>query len=980
MRLVFAVFLILLLTPGLASARDWYVRPAGGNYGSENGSSYENAWDGLLNVVWGPGGVEPGDSLYVCGLHVHDMTDWGYVATQAEINPISGTDENNRVTIRGDCPNDNGIVWNAYKFSYKPWVNEGGGVWSITLPGCGFTDNYFEDITPDSWKFLEPASSLEECISTPGSFYLNGSCRGDTIYVHTSDGGDPTNKVYGNRFGYHFNVRGKEYITFFNMTFYNHGFSLSSSNPSSHLRWENCKFSIGESRMFSWFDNCHYNEIINCDISGAGNGIYLISGTNNAPSNYLIKGNKIHDIGIRPSVQNSDAHCIGVQGGSNGIIEDNECYNAGSGVTLYAFTNQEMKNNTVRRNIVHDTHTLGAANSRGIETACNSDSLSDKSGNKFYQNLVYNSNICYRLQFEDLNEFYNNVAYNCSSGFVSSRNYNGIGAKVKFRNNIFMNNKDYHINWYSGAQNDYLIDSDYNLFYPDNGQMFRHAVGGGDMDFSEWKSHTTPTCPDCLFDLHSLSLDPAFIDPEHGNFHLRPQSPAIDNGTNVGLRFDFEGNPIPQGSAPDIGAYEYVTGSFLPGDLNHDGVVDIGDLAIIARHFGKRRTHPRWNATADVVVNNEIDVYDIVFVASRFGETIPQEENVVYATGLSPSEIQAAVDEAGPGYTVVLPAGTYDNFDSTVYVPNGISMKGQGRNNTIMKRSSGSGSMFVWNSEGTESSYKVKISGFKLVGIGAGNGNSGTGIKINRMKDFQIYDIEFRDMPGIGAYVVNSRGVIYNSSFYDIYPEDLGMTGYGVLVHGDDAWDAEEPSLGTREAVFIEDCYFSNCKHGVSSNEDSRDVVRHNEFHNPHSNAFMIDAHGKQPQHNAGSRTWEIYENDVYGDPSTTDDWGMAVRGGSGVIWNNNFHDLEEATATPPHKAIGMYLDEYGVYPDDYPNTYQITDTYVWGNTLNGEPLNSVRVTSDALDWIQEGRDYFMNAKPGYTPYPYPHPFRAEHN
>jgi hypothetical protein len=56
----------------------------------------------------------------------------------------------------------------------------------------------------------------------------------------------------------------------------------------------------------------------------------------------------------------------------------------------------------------------------------------------------------------------------------------------------------------------------------------------------------------------------------------------------------------------------------LPGDLNNDGSVDITDLSIIAGHFGQTNTHPLWNVTADVVTDNEIDIYDIVFVASRF--------------------------------------------------------------------------------------------------------------------------------------------------------------------------------------------------------------------------------------------------------------------------------------------------------------------------------------------------------------------------
>jgi hypothetical protein len=90
--------------------------------------------------------------------------------------------------------------------------------------------------------------------------------------------------------------------------------------------------------------------------------------------------------------------------------------------------------------------------------------------------------------------------------------------------------------WTDGAliSNKGELTHDHNLFW---------LAAGGDVGFT-------------LGDGEQVA-DPSFVDAASADFHLQPSSPAIDQGVALGYGADLDGHPVPQGAAPDLGAYEW---------------------------------------------------------------------------------------------------------------------------------------------------------------------------------------------------------------------------------------------------------------------------------------------------------------------------------------------------------------------------------------------------------------------------------------
>lgn len=172
--------------------------------------------------------------------------------------------------------------------------------------------------------------------------------------------------------------------------------------------------------------------------------------------------------------------------------------------------------------------------------------------------VVYNAGQCVGTQPVNTS-FYNNTSI--GAGFTKTT-WEGLALKVArpgvymtVKNNIFVDYfwplYDINEDWSGFTGNG---STDYNIYY-----AYTHIIGNERypstpyyLDLNSFRE------PPYYQETHSLSFNPLFV--SSSDFHLQSGSPTRDIGFSLTAYFqtDKEGVSRPQGSAWDIGAYEYI--------------------------------------------------------------------------------------------------------------------------------------------------------------------------------------------------------------------------------------------------------------------------------------------------------------------------------------------------------------------------------------------------------------------------------------
>jgi len=207
---------------------------------------------------------------------------------------------------------------------------------------------------------------------------------------------------------------------------------------------------------------------------------------------------------------------------------------------------------TVRYNRL-EQHTPKGANSQGLYCTYSNGTF------LVHHNIIYLPNSTSSLlgvyELEGVAPTPGNLELVALNNIVKGKSWNVFRTdtpNVVSKNNIFINTDGHTCSWFSNGVSDYSKINN-NIYYSDG--LYYIISGGKEFSFTEWQKLGA--------DLNSFNEYPVLDE----NFRPTSNSRAIDNGTDVGLTQDFEGNFIPQDgnndgvAVPDIGAYEYVSSS-----------------------------------------------------------------------------------------------------------------------------------------------------------------------------------------------------------------------------------------------------------------------------------------------------------------------------------------------------------------------------------------------------------------------------------
>ncbi len=361
------------------------------------------------------------------------------------------------------------------------------------------------------------------------------------------------------------------------------------------------------------------------------------------------------------------------------------------------------------------------------------------------------------------------------------------------------------------------------------------------------------------------------------------------------------------------------------------------------------------------------------------------------AASCSQADVQAALNAATTGDTIRVPAGT--GTWSGLAINKAVHLQGAGTGQT---RITVSGNTVTKQVAGI-----IRVTDFTFTKSGGGNSSKGfyLGGSWKGTEPILFKNNEFT-ISGTGLFRISvAGGVIFSGNSFSGGWDDSFIQFSGA-VETENSWGTAD-SMGTRDAtgklnIYVEDnTFYGAANQGIDVDFGGRIVYRYNSL-----TYSSFNTHGFATSQ-SGVRHFEIYNNSFNHDGGTSQlanqNWAIWIRGGTGVIFNNQIDDLAgpywgdkaeikltirgAEDAPPPGSTPPVPYPVPRQLGQGHNGTKYVTDPlYIWNNS-------GTAVVGAGWNWgnphglnfatyFQWGRDGFKDgtAKPGYTPYTYPHP------
>ena len=356
------------------------------------------------------------------------------------------------------------------------------------------------------------------------------------------------------------------------------------------------------------------------------------------------------------------------------------------------------------------------------------------------------------------------------------------------------------------------------------------------------------------------------------------------------------------------------------------------------------------------------------------------------AASCSQTDVQNALNSAGNGDTVLLPAGGNCTWSGVVTIPNNINITLNGNGNRI------SGSIQLPSS----ASFQARVTNFTFTIDNSVNTYGDAITNLPWRLDHSTFDATGTD---INAMMTTGEGpgLIDHSSFINLptAKETIHNAAWGAGVFT--GW-SNAATPGSPAGLYIENntvlgAQYSNL---IQSYYGARTIIRNNTFIGP-----QVDYHGDHTPYSA--RWWEIYNN------SWASGSLMCLRGGSGLIFGNsgtaNAFFVNETADNSCGIGEGQNQTLFPAYLWNNPGTtynYNVDGCSVHLGTVNvgvnvmtsnsGTTLPSTCNTNDPFwktnegSWNQSGSGgqgvLYKCTAPNtwtlyYTPFTYPYPINA---